>query len=95
MITRATSQLLLRVAPAIFALCFSATLLGQAVTGTIVGNVADPSGAVLPNAKVTIVLTGQGTTYTAVTNDSGNFTLPNMAPRSQSRSMICGALHAS
>ncbi len=78
MITRATSQLLLRIAPAIFVLCFSAALLGQAVTGTIVGNVADASGAVVPNAKISIVLTGQGTTYSAVTNDSGNFTEPDL-----------------
>jgi hypothetical protein len=75
---RATGKLLMRITLILLALSFSATLLGQAVTGTIVGNVTDASGAVVPGAKVTIVLTGQGTTYSAVTNDSGNFTEPDL-----------------
>ncbi len=54
--------------------------LAQAVSGTIVGTVTDPTGAAVANAQVTIVLTGQGTTYTAVTNESGNFTEPDLPP---------------
>ena len=38
----------------------------------------DPVGAAVTNAPVTIVLTGQETTYTTVTNESGNFTEPNL-----------------
>ena len=83
MICRAMRKLLLRIAPAIFALSslsqFSAPVFGQAVTGTIVGNVTDATGAVVPNAKVTMVLTGQDATFTAVTNDSGNFTEPGLS----------------
>ena len=51
---------------------------GQAVSGTIVGTVTDPGGAAVTNAQVTIVLTGQQTTYNAVTNESGNFTEPDL-----------------
>src|SRR3984957_3462716 len=51
---------------------------GQAVSGTIVGTVTDPGGAAVTNAQVTIVLTGQETTYNAVTNESGNFTEPDL-----------------
>ncbi len=51
---------------------------GQAVSGTIVGTVTDPSGASVANAQITIVLNGQGTVYTSVTNESGNFTEPNL-----------------
>ena len=54
--------------------------LAQAVSGTIVGTVTDPSGAVVPNAQVTITLTGQEAVHTSVTNDSGNFTEPNLPP---------------
>ncbi|WP_263374239.1 TonB-dependent receptor [Granulicella aggregans] len=53
-------------------------LHGQAVSGTIVGTVTDSTGASVPNAQITIVLTGQSVTYTTVTNESGNFTEPNL-----------------
>ena len=53
-------------------------LHGQAVSGTIVGTITDPTGASVPNAKITIVLTGQSVTYTTVSNESGNFTEPNL-----------------
>jgi hypothetical protein len=56
----------------------SGVVYGQAVSGTIVGTVTDPSGAVVTNAKVTIVLTGQNDVHTSVTNESGNFTEPNL-----------------
>ena len=55
-----------------------ASLYAQAVSGTMVGTVVDSSGANVPNARVTIVLTGQSTPYTSVTNESGNFTVPNL-----------------
>ena len=53
-------------------------LYAQAVSGTIVGTVTDPGGAAVTNAQVTIVLTGQQITYNAVTNESGNFTEPDL-----------------
>ena len=58
----------------------SVAALGQAVSGTIVGTVTDPSGAFVNNAQVTLLLTGQSTVYTSVTNDSGNFVEPNLPP---------------
>ncbi len=58
----------------------SSHLHAQAVSGTIVGTVTDPSGAVVANAQVTLILTGQSTAHTTVTNESGNFTEPNLPP---------------
>jgi len=58
----------------------SGSLHAQAVNGTIVGTVTDPSGAVVGNAPVTLVLTGQNTVQTTVTNESGNYTVPNLPP---------------
>ncbi len=55
-------------------------LYAQAVNGTIVGTVTDPLGAVIPNAQVTITLTGQDAVHNSVTNESGNFTEPNLPP---------------
>ena len=38
----------------ILALVMQVDLMGQAVTGTLLGTVLDPSGAVVPNANVTL-----------------------------------------
>src|SRR5579872_2280893 len=46
---------------------------GQAIYGNIVGTVTDPSGAAVPQAKVTIVDVGKGITFTATTNEAGNY----------------------
>jgi hypothetical protein len=45
----------------------------QAVYGNIVGTVVDPSGAPIPQAKVTITDMQRDVSYTTTTNDSGNF----------------------
>ncbi len=58
----------------------ASSALAQAVSGTIVGTVTDSSGAYVANAQVTILLTGQGTAHTAVTNSSGNYTEPDLPP---------------
>jgi hypothetical protein len=63
---------------ALCTLAFSQALLGQAVNGTLLGTVSDPSGAVVPNATVTIILTGQSVQHTTVTNGSGDFTVPDL-----------------
>lgn len=64
-----------------FTLCFSGLVLGQEITGTIVGVVKDASGAVVPGATVTIKDPSKGdlVVRTATTNDNGEFTAPNLA----------------
>ncbi len=76
---RVTLSLLLLV---LFSGYASRSLHAQAVSGTILGTVTDPTGAIVPNAQVTIVLTGQSTVHTSVTNESGNFTEPDLPPGS-------------
>ena len=73
--SRRTGLLLLMIAS-----LSTSRLTAQAVSGTIVGTVVDQSGAVVPNAQVTIVLTGQNEQHNTITNESGNFTWPNLAP---------------
>src|SRR5579883_954811 len=61
-------------------LCLSVTsLFGQAVSGNIIGTVTDPSGAAVANAQITIANVGTGTSTQVTTNDSGNYTAPNLA----------------
>lgn len=47
--------------------------LAQTVTGTLIGQVADRTGAVIPNAKITIVNTSTGAVRDAQSNESGYF----------------------
>jgi hypothetical protein len=49
-------------------------LFGQAVYGSISGNVTDSSGAAVPNAKIAITDTGKGIVTNTLTNESGNYT---------------------
>jgi hypothetical protein len=63
---------------ALVVLGFAQVLQGQAVNGTLLGTVTDATGAVVPNAQVTIVLTGQDTSYKTVTNGGGDFTEPDL-----------------
>jgi hypothetical protein len=63
-------------------------LLAQAVSGTILGTVTDPTGASVPNAQVTVTLTGQEVVHTSVTNESGNFTEPNLPPGTYSITVV-------
>src|SRR5688572_2349606 len=54
----------------------SQTLFAQGVTASFVGTVSDASGAVLPGVQVAAVNEGTGLRREAVTNESGNYTLP-------------------
>src|SRR5271154_2703127 len=55
----------------------SSVLLAQN-TGLITGTVADESGAVVPNATVTITDTATGLSRTAVANTEGLFSAPSL-----------------
>jgi hypothetical protein len=62
---------------AILATVFS---LHAQVGGTISGYVKDPSGAIVPNAVVTAVLTGQSLTRSTVSDSTGFFNLLSLQP---------------
>ena len=69
------------------ALVLAATLLwftapsawSQATSGTLTGQVTDPTGAVIPNATVTINDTQHGSSVTTTTNAEGLFTRTQLA----------------
>ena len=69
--------------------CLAATLMcaglssrawGQNAQGTIVGHVTDPSGAIVPGAKITVTDLTTGLSRTLVTNASGDFTVAALDP---------------
>ena len=63
----------------LIALLCSSVMFGQSDLGSISGFVKDPTGAVIPNAKVT-VRNPTGLERTTNTNDSGLYTITNIPP---------------
>ncbi|MGH9327965.1 MAG: carboxypeptidase regulatory-like domain-containing protein, partial [Terriglobia bacterium] len=64
---------------ALVALSVPALLHAQS-TGTMSGFVRDPSGAIIPNAKVTATLVERGAAFTAETNAEGFYNFPALEP---------------
>jgi hypothetical protein len=58
----------------------AAIALAQNATGSITGTVTDPTGAVLPNASVTVTNTATGATRKLTTGSEGNYSAENLAP---------------
>src|SRR5580700_11557363 len=52
----------------------SQRVFGQVDEGAITGTISDPTGAVIPNAQVTLTNTDQGFTLTTTTNGTGVYT---------------------
>ena len=53
----------------------SLPLFGQVDTGSIQGVVRDSTGAIVPNAKVTLASESMGTTLSTVTGNGGEYVL--------------------
>ncbi len=68
-------------------LCFTVLLMmagrlfAQAgATGSILGTVTDTSGAIVPNAKVTVTDTETNVDFRTVTSSAGDFNAPSLNP---------------
>src|ERR1700761_9194882 len=57
-----------------------ARTVAQAIFGSINGTVTDPSGAVVPNASITVTDTDKGTTKVVTTSESGGFLVHDLIP---------------
>lgn len=57
-----------------------AHLVAQAVFGSIVGTVTDPTGAVIPNATITVTDVSKGISQTTTSNATGNYTVSRLVP---------------
>ncbi len=56
------------------------TARAQVLYGTITGEVTDPTGADIPNAKITVTNQANGETRQTTTAGHGEYTLPNLEP---------------
>ena len=62
----------------------------SAVTGAIGGSVADPSGAMIPNATVTLKSLGTGREETQTTSGEGLFRFPSLQPGNYALTVTTG-----
>src|SRR5688572_6026303 len=60
---------------AVVCLATAWTAYAQTITGAFTGTLTDPSGAVLPNAKITATNTATNVSFDGVTNTSGVYNL--------------------
>ena len=58
----------------------SACAFAQTVTGSLVGIVVDPAGAVVPGAPIQLTNQGTAAVLTATTDSQGLFRFPNLSP---------------
>lgn len=64
-------------ATAAIVLTLASPVLAQTISGTVSGTVHDPSGAVIPNASITVTNTDQNSVvFTGKTNSAGQYTAP-------------------
>jgi len=63
-----------------FLVTSSPARISAQTAGTISGHVADATGAVIPDATVTLANVGTGTSRTTVTTGSGDYTFPDVPP---------------
>src|SRR5215475_5314763 len=75
------SALLTVIALLVFMLCGTLSLVAQTITsGTVLGTITDPTGAVVPKAEVQLLNTETNATATQTTNDDGGYVFPNVTP---------------
>jgi len=65
---------------AAIAFVISVTALAQAITGTLRGQVLDPTGAEVPNANVTVTSQETGVAVKITTTSAGTYSLPSLIP---------------
>jgi len=62
----------------VLVVCVPVLLLAQSDRGTITGTVADPTGAIVPGATLSLKHSETGAVYETLTTETGNYTLPSL-----------------
>lgn len=82
-----TKYLLVLITLLAAALVLPAAVLAQRPAGALQGRVLDPSGAVIPQAQVTVT-SASGTTVTAVSDGAGSYQVRGLAPGEDRKSVV-------
>src|SRR5580704_3658121 len=64
----------------IAAAIFMASAFAQEFRGTLSGSVTDSTGAQIPGAKIVVTETNTGTKIESVSDSTGQYTIPFLAP---------------
>src|SRR5438132_13995947 len=73
----------------VFMMCVPGFAQGN--TGRILGNISDPTGALIPGGMVTITDVDRGTSRTVVTDEAGAYKAPSLPPGNyRIRAELCG-----
>src|SRR5258707_1143479 len=83
----------LQIGLALLCILFVSGLAHGQGLGSIVGTVKDPSGAVIPDAKVTATEVGKGFSRTAMTDSSGYYVLGSLRPSDYNLSVEANGFH--
>src|ERR1035441_7154564 len=62
--------------------CLAPSAQAQAISGDLVGNVVDASGAAVPNVNVTAINTATNVKLAGTTNTNGDYRIGNLPPGS-------------
>ena len=73
-----STKLIQRFAICLIALFSLAWVEAQVSTGSILGTVTDPTGAIVSGATITVTNVGTNVANTTQSNDSGLYTVPNL-----------------
>src|SRR5437773_8182603 len=65
----------------------------QAVKGALLGNIVDSSGLALPGVTVTITEVNTNISYSAITNESGNYVFSNLKDGTDRKSTRLNSSH--
>ncbi len=77
-VVRVVKQFAVRHALLLVVLMLALPFVAFGQDATIVGTVTDPSGAAVPNAKITVTSTETGLVHSITTGDSGQYVLPDL-----------------
>jgi hypothetical protein len=72
---------------------FQPSAWAQLYSGSLTGVVADPTGAVVPAAKVTLTDVNKGFTFHALTDPTGRYVLRNLPPSGYSLAVEAAGFH--
>ncbi len=61
-------------------LVLAVLMRGQTTTGEIIGTITDPTGAAIPNVKLSLTRLGTGIEITATSDESGNYQFSRILP---------------
>jgi len=69
-----------RAATVLWLLILALPAMAQRTTGSVVGIITDTSGAIVPNAEITVTNVDTGITRTAASESTGNYRVPSLPP---------------